>query len=151
MEIRDVPYTSTLYALKLVASDGLLDLTKDDYAFLTSERLWIALDRARARKCIEAVVYGSLDALGLPRFAVPAEMVAASIVYFVHPSNLRFACLVMEGCQFSENIINGIDRPLKASELFAHVLRCGAGHDRDVNAMFKHIQKRLKGVGVEVV
>src|SRR3712207_7860784 len=31
--------------------------------------------------------------------------------------------LIMEGAEFTENIINGVERPVKAAELFAFTLR----------------------------
>src|SRR5438477_6889124 len=30
-------------------------------SFLTSNKVWIATDRSRARRCVEACVYGTLD------------------------------------------------------------------------------------------
>src|SRR5258708_36852877 len=36
----------------------------------------------------------------------------------VHPVNIQTACLIMEGAEFTENIINGVERPVKAAELF---------------------------------
>ena len=44
------------------------------------------------------------------------------------------ACSIMEGAEFSEHIINGIDRPVKPSELFAHTLRVLAGEEFLVHA-----------------
>src|SRR5690554_7283151 len=49
-----------------------LDLTEDDFDFLTSNKVWIATDRSRARRCVEACVYGkSVDrksgSAGMPR------------------------------------------------------------------------------------
>src|SRR5712692_8807392 len=46
----------------------VLDLTEDDFDFLTSNKVWIATDRSRARRCVEACVYGTLDFVGYPRF-----------------------------------------------------------------------------------
>src|SRR5262245_64954070 len=40
-------------------------------------------------------------------------------IYYVHPVNIQTACLIMEGAEFTENIINGVERPVKAAELFA--------------------------------
>src|SRR5256885_3185995 len=37
------------------------------------------------------------------------------------------SCLIMEGAEFTENIINGVERPVKAAELFAFTLRVRAG------------------------
>src|SRR5690554_7371317 len=79
--------------------------------------------RSRARRCVEACVYGTLDFVGYPRFPAPVEFIAAVIAYYVHPVNIQTACLIMEGAEFTENIINGVERPVKAAELFAFTLR----------------------------
>src|SRR5437660_12599770 len=73
-----------------------------------------ATDRSRARRCVEACVYGTLDFVGYPRFPAPVEFIAAVIAYYVHPVNIQTACLIMEGAEFTENIINGVERPVKA-------------------------------------
>src|SRR5205085_9510728 len=80
-----------------------------------------------ARRCVEACVYGTLDFVGYPRFPAPVEFIAAVIAYYVHPVNIQTACLIMEGAEFTENIINGVERPVKAAELFAFTLRVRAG------------------------
>src|SRR5205823_8615927 len=72
-----------------------------------SYKVWIATDRSRARRCVEACVYGTLDFVGYPRFPAPVEFIAAVIAYYVHPVNIQTACLIMEGAEFTENIING--------------------------------------------
>src|SRR5699024_3965128 len=55
--------------------------------------------------CVEACVYGTLDFVGYPRFPAPVEFIAAVIAYYVHPVNIQTACLIMEGAEFTENII----------------------------------------------
>src|SRR5207253_9586910 len=68
------------------------------------------------------------DALPIyPRFPAPVEFIAAVIAYYVHPVNIQTACLIMEGAEFTENIINGVERPVKAAELFAFTLRDETG------------------------
>src|SRR5947207_10373613 len=47
--------------IKLIQASAVLDLTEDDFDFLTSNKVWIATDRSRARRCVEACVYGMLD------------------------------------------------------------------------------------------
>src|SRR5205823_8048300 len=83
------------------SSDLVLDLTEDDFDFLTSNKVWIATDRSRARRCVEACVYGTLDFVGYPRFPAPVEFIAAVIAYYVHPVNIQTACLIMEGAEFT--------------------------------------------------
>src|SRR5262245_65464701 len=54
-----------------------------------SLKVWIATDRSRARRCVEACVYGTLDFVGYPRFPAPVEFIAAVIAYYVHPVNIQ--------------------------------------------------------------
>src|SRR5262245_34846732 len=80
-------YTS-LSSIKLIQASAVFDLTEDDFDFLTSNKVWIATDRSRARRCVEACVYGTLDFVGYPRFPAPVEFIAAVIAYYVHPVNI---------------------------------------------------------------
>src|SRR5205085_100463 len=76
-------------SIKLIQASAVLDLTEDDFDFLTSNKVWIATDRSRARRCVEACVYGTLDFVGYPRFPAPVEFIAAVIAYYVHPVNIQ--------------------------------------------------------------
>src|SRR4051794_31888254 len=96
------PPRSTLFPYTTLFR-SVLDLTEDDFDFLTSNKVWIATDRSRARRCVEACVYGTLDFVGYPRFPAPVEFIAAVIAYYVHPVNIQTACLIMEGAEFTEN------------------------------------------------
>src|SRR5256712_162825 len=127
---QSVRFQTALASIKLIQASAVLDLTEDDFDFLTSNKVWIATDRSRARRCVEACVYGTLDFVGYPRFPAPVEFIAAVIAYYVHPVNIQTACLIMEGAEFTENIINGVERPVKAAELFAFTL-----HFRDIGRM----------------
>src|SRR5205085_2471918 len=110
---QSVRFQTALASIKLIQASAVLDLTEDDFDFLTSNKVWIATDRSRARRCVEACVYGTLDFVGYPRFPAPVEFIAAVIAYYVHPVNIQTACLIMEGAEFTENIINGVERPVK--------------------------------------
>src|SRR5207248_10616812 len=88
------PYTTLFRSIKLIQASAVLDLTEDDFDFLTSNKVWIATDRSRARRCVEACVYGTLDFVGYPRFPAPVEFIAAVIAYYVHPVNIQTACLI---------------------------------------------------------
>src|SRR6185369_186344 len=125
---QSVRLQTALASIKLIQASAVLDLTEGDFDFLTSNKVWIATDRSRARRCVEACVYGTLDFVGYPRFPAPVEFIAAVIAYYVHPINIQTACLIMEGAEFTENIINGVERPVKAAELFAFTLRVRAGN-----------------------
>src|SRR5437867_4943742 len=69
---QSVRFQTALASIKLIQASAVLDLTEDDFDFLTSNKVWIATDRSRARRCVEACVYGkSVDrksgSAGMPR------------------------------------------------------------------------------------
>src|SRR4051794_41694512 len=64
---QSVRFQTALTSIKLIQASAVLDLTEDDFDFLTSNKVWIATDRSRARRCVEACVYGTLDFVGYPR------------------------------------------------------------------------------------
>src|SRR5688500_10509126 len=125
---QSVRFQTALASTKLIQASTVLDLPEDDFEFLTSNKVWIATDRSRARRCVEACVYGTVDYVGYARFPAADEVMAAVIAYYVHPVNIHTACLIMEGAEFTENIVNGVERPVKAAELFAFTLRVRAGN-----------------------
>src|SRR5437868_8066731 len=72
---QSVRFQTALASIKLIQASAVLDLTEDDFDFLTSNKVWIATDRSRARRCVEACVYGTLDFVGYPRFPAPVEFI----------------------------------------------------------------------------
>src|SRR5438874_6308928 len=72
---QSVRFQTALASIKLIQASAVLDLTEDDFDFLTSNKVWIATDRSRARRCVEACVYGTLDFVGRSeeRFSRNAE------------------------------------------------------------------------------
>src|SRR6266705_7146583 len=145
---QSVRFQTALASIKLIQASAVLDLTEDDFDFLTSNKVWIATDRSRARRCVEACVYGTLDFVGYPRFPAPVEFIAAVIAYYVHPVNIQTACLIMEGAEFTENIINGVERPVKAAELFAFTLRVRAANTDVLTDAEENVRQKLRAEGV---
>src|SRR5829696_2175332 len=145
---QSVRFQTALASIKLIQASAVLDLTEDDFDFLTSNKVWIATDRSRARRCVEACVYGTLDFVGYPRFPAPVEFIAAVIAYYVHPVTIQTACLIMEGAAFTENIINGVERPVKAAELFAFTLRVRAGNTDVLTDAEENVRQKLRAEGV---
>src|SRR5436190_21438438 len=74
--------------------------------------------------------------------------IAAVIAYYVHPVNIQTACLIMEGAEFTENIINGVERPVKAAELFAFTLRVRAGNTDVLTDTEENVRQKLRAEGV---
>src|SRR5205814_3826373 len=50
---QSVRFQTALASIKLIQASAVLDLTEDDFDFLTSNKVWIATDRSRARRCVE--------------------------------------------------------------------------------------------------
>src|SRR5690625_6996871 len=94
---QSVRFQTALASIKLIQASAVLDLTADDFDFLTSNKVWIATDRSRARRCVAACVYGTLDFVGYPRFSAPAACIAAVISYYVPPLNTHTACPLTAG------------------------------------------------------
>src|SRR5256885_3408962 len=93
---QSVRFQTALVSIQLIQASAVLDLTEDDFDFLTSNKAWIATDRSRARRCVEACVYGTLHFVVYPRFPAPVEFIDAVTAYHVHPGNIHTACLIME-------------------------------------------------------
>src|SRR5438309_10457770 len=94
---QSVRFQTALASIRLIQATDVLDLTEDDFDFLASNKVWNATDRSRARRCVEACVYGTRDFVGFPRFPAPVEFIAAVIDDYIHPVNIQSACLIMEG------------------------------------------------------
>src|SRR5260370_41647541 len=116
-------FQPAMASIKLIHASAAFHFTEDDIDFLPCNKVWIATDRSRARRCAEACVYGTLGFVGYPRFPAPVEFLAAVIAYYDHPVNIPTACLIMDAAEFTENILNRVARPVKAAELFAMTLR----------------------------
>src|SRR5699024_545692 len=116
---QSVRFQTALASIKLIQASAVLDLTEDEFDFLTSNKVWIATDRSRARRCVVACVCGTRDFVGYPRFPAAVAFLSAVIAYYVHPVNVHPGCLSMEGDEFTEIIINCVERPFKPAELFA--------------------------------
>src|SRR5438132_11638898 len=113
---QSVRFQTALASIKLIQASAVLDLTEDDFDFLTSNKVWIATDRSRARRCVEACVYGTPDVVGYARSPAPVELIAGVIADYDAPVNIHTACLTMEVSVFPQNIINRGERPAQAAK-----------------------------------
>src|SRR5262245_65970479 len=92
---QSVRLQTALASIKLIQASAVLDLTEDDFDFLTSNKVWIATDRSRARRCVEACVYGTLDFVGYRRFLLLLRLLLLVFVFlfftlnFLRPVSVR--------------------------------------------------------------
>src|SRR5256885_9456334 len=92
---KSVRFQTALASIKLIQASAVLDLTEDDFDFLSSNKVWIATDRSLARRCVEAWVYGTLYFVGYPRFPATVAFLSAVFVSYVCPFNFQMAILIM--------------------------------------------------------
>src|SRR3989440_144189 len=71
-----------------------------------------------------------------------------SYAVFCLKKKIQTACLIMEGAEFTENIINGVERPVKAAELFAFTLRVRAGNTDVLTDAEENVRQKLRAEGV---
>src|SRR5258708_12838649 len=100
-----VRFQTALASIKLIQASAVLDLTEDDFDFLTSNKVWIATYRSRARRCVEACVYVTLDFVGYPRFPAPVEFIAAVIAYFFLPFTIQTPFPTMQAPEFPPTLL----------------------------------------------
>src|SRR5260370_38862032 len=82
---QSVRFQPALASIKLIQASAVLDLTEDDFDFLTSNKVWIATDRSRAPRCVEACVYGTLDLVGYPPLPPPLQFISPPLPFFFPP------------------------------------------------------------------
>lgn len=116
------------------------DLNIQQLRLLSVNQPWASSDRMVVRQTFDALVFQSLDDLGLPRLALPVEYVAAAIVVFVHPVNYLVACTWSEshGSTTDEMAQGGEYDQFSARQLFAIVCNVYADSNGVGPATFQH-------------
>jgi hypothetical protein len=99
----NLSYEAALQVLKVIdkytaADFDALGITESDFEIASGNAPWRRDQLIRVMRTLNALVYGSLEVLALPKIRVPSEYVAAIVASFVHPSNRMIACtwLAME-------------------------------------------------------
>ena len=91
-----VAYRTALASIKLLREASVIDLTEDDYHFLTRDSLWLPIDRSRARRCIEAGLF----------LTIAPEYSNACLTYFAqYPVLFGCACFFANSVNFLMSII----------------------------------------------
>ncbi len=125
-------YQTALAMLKMLRSQ--VDMSNIDpvgLRVLARSTLWLSSERNVVRNTFDGLLFQSLDMLGLPRFVLPVEYVAAAIVSFCHPVNYFTACLWSEshGATTDELALEGDYDRFSARQLFSVVCNIYAGND----------------------
>lgn len=121
-----------------------------DFKLVNQNTPWIRDNRRRVIQTLDALLFGTLDQMGQPRFAVPAEYVAAVLLVFVQPVNRMVACswmaeARMTGPRAIDLATQGIDTgevdPVAASQLLGLIVSLtGAENSSEV---YKRFESRM--------
>src|SRR5579885_3897221 len=99
---QSVRFQTALASIKLIQASAVWDLTEDDFDFLTSNKVWLATNCSRARRCVEPCVYGTLALVGYPRFPAPVEFLSAVFAYYVLAVIIQTSCFICVCPEFTE-------------------------------------------------
>lgn len=108
-----------------------LGIAPNDFSLTYDAIPWTRDNRRRVMSVLDALMFGTLDVMGLPRISVPAEFAAAIISTFVAPMNRMVACIWMAeagigGSRAMDMAAAGINAgevdPASAHQLFALVV-----------------------------
>ena len=120
----------TLLAMAESDAAEMMGMSEQNWKLMTQSSPWQGVNRQKVTSCLQQVLYGVIDTLGLPRFEVPAEMGAACVALVCHPSNLFQACSFLGGMCRAEDLastkqpqpVEGMER-VRPAQLFALCLQ----------------------------
>jgi len=72
-----------------------LGITPEEFELLNEARPWLRETMPHLVRAMNALIFGSMEKMTLPKIAVPAEYVACVISAVVHPVNLMAMCVIM--------------------------------------------------------
>ena len=101
-----------------------LGVTEEDYKLTTGSAPWTGMDRQRVRQTIDAFAAGIMDLVGVARFEMPAEYMAAVVATFVHPTNAMVACRWLEHYRPSEFLQGASSSPVTVDPAEVFCLVC---------------------------
>jgi len=145
-------YNVATAAMKMIGHSGFLGqldalgISMADFKKFTGDAPWTSSDRHRMTGMLHALITGTVDALGLPRFMVTAEHMAAGIAVFVAPVNIHTACIYAPSTGEAEKMARGAEvKPVKPEQIAALVGSLWESQDRsDARCLFE------KRVGIEI-
>lgn len=144
--------STALGAMSLLKDNSLnanlqnFGLNESDFDVLTQDTPWVAQQREQVRRTIDCIIHGLMDIVGVPRFEVPAEYIAAVLSTFVSGANMLIACRYMEGGSRAEELAVGNDNGerVKPQQLFALICQLRAGDAAVYEAFAKKVGARIE-------
>lgn len=118
-----------------IGKEGFLDgigISRGDFDRCVGEATWMSVDRNRMTTTLGNLMHAGVDALGLPRFNLPAEWIAGAVSMFVHPTNTMAACTFMSVQGTAKDMAAGAGiMPCSVEQLFSIVCLLNSNESRD--------------------
>lgn len=77
----------------IAADFDALGITQQDFELFSGSQPWKRDVITRVMRTANALLFGTLEVMGMPKIVVPSEYVAAIVATFVHPANRMIACI----------------------------------------------------------
>lgn len=124
-----------------------IGLSDEDLKLLTQEENWQAADRHIVTRCLENVLYGTLQVTGFKRIEVPIEFIASAIVVSVNEVNWMAAAHMLSDVNHAEAAVNaGYEarrEDCTSKKLFSMIELASASYERlneEMNKVFKNAE-----------
>ena len=120
-----------------------LGVTREDYSLCTGSAPWTGLDRQRVRQTLDAFSAGIMDLVGVARFEMPAEYLAAVVATFVHPTNMMVACRWLENQRPADYLQGASSTPITVDPAEIFCLVCDLMDDERASKVRSSFEKRV--------
>lgn len=101
--MHNLSYETALSTLRVIdqytsADFDTLGINQQDFEYAAGPLPWRRDNITRVMRTLNALIFGTLEVMAMPKIVVPSEYVAAIVASFVHPGNRMVACtwLAME-------------------------------------------------------
>src|SRR4051794_14387805 len=86
---QSVRFQTALASIKLIQASAVLDLTEDDFDFLTSNKVWFRPDAFRLLPCVQAWFNGSRGLEDTLAFLLLLSLLLPSLLIMFIPSTFK--------------------------------------------------------------
>jgi len=133
---------SSMRLLANIGRKGFLDglgVARADFDRFVGDEPWLSTDRNRMTSVLNTMMNASVDAMGLPRFDLPAEYAAAAIALFISPVNVHGACVfaAREAKPAEEMGRQAKSESVTPERLFALVIQLFSNQRTSARALFE--------------
>lgn len=158
--MHNLSYETALATLRIIdqytsADFDTLGINEQDFEYASGPQPWRRDNINRVMRTLNALTFGTLEVMAMPKIVVPAEYIAAIVSSFVHPANRMVACVWL--AQERQTGVGALELsarnqttsqmdPASADQLFALVI---ALSDNDASTEARKNFRHRLGLAVE--